>query len=98
MNSSATLAYQLPTFTGLTTHGDSVLLFRDGLISDKERLELDAEVRSGDYFVTLATKLDLLSQNVTNRYIRVSLDKIVTDLVYMQHNYTINKDKDRQAE
>jgi hypothetical protein len=93
------LTYQLPTFTGLTTHSENILLFRDGLISDKERLEIDVEVRSGDYFVTLATKLDLLSQNVTNRYIRASLDKIVTDLVYMQHSYTINKDsKDEQAE
>jgi hypothetical protein len=91
------LTYQLPTFTGLTTHAEKALLFRDGLLSDKERLELDAEVHSGDYFVTLATKVDLLSQNVTNRYIRASLDKIVTDLVYMQHTYTITKDEE-QAE
>lgn len=97
MNSTA-LTYRLPIFTGLTSHGEKALLFRDGLISDKERLELDAEVRSGDYFVTLATRLDLLSQNVTNRYIRISLDKIVTDLVYMQQNYIINKNKDEQAE
>lgn len=97
MNSMA-LTYQLPVFTGLTSHGEKALLFRDGLISDKERLKLDAEVRSGDYFVTLATSIDLLSQNVTNRYIRASLDRIVTDLVYMQHNYTITKDKDEQAE
>jgi len=96
--SSMALTYQLPVFTGLTTHGEEALLFRDGLISDNERRKLDVEVRSGDYFVTLATKLDLLGQNITNRYIRASLDQIVTDLVYMQHTYTITKEDKEQAE
>lgn len=97
MNSIA-LTYQLPVFTGLTTHGEEALLLRDGLISDREQQKLDIEVRSGDYFVTLATKLDLLGQNITNRYIRTSIEQIVTDLVYMQHTYTITKDKEQAEE
>ena len=90
---SATLQYQLPTFSGLMNHGHDTMLLRDQEISDEKRLKLDAEVRSGDYFITLATTLDLLSQNVSNRHIRASLDTIVTDLVYLQNHYNINKDE-----
>jgi hypothetical protein len=92
---SATLRYQLPTFSGLMSHGRDTMLLRDHEVSEENRLKLDAEVRSGDYFITLATTLDLLSQNITNRYIRTSLDDIVTDLVYLQNNYNINKEDER---
>jgi hypothetical protein len=90
---SAVLNYQLPTFTGLLNHGYDVSLLHDQEKQAKDKIELDAQVRSGDYFITLATNLDLLSQNVTNRYIRASLDTIVLDLVYLQNNYNINKDE-----
>lgn len=92
MNSTA-LNYQLPTFSGLINHGQRVSLLRDQDVSDKRRLQLDAEIKSGDYFITLATTLDLLGQNVTNHYIRASIDTIVSDLVYLQNNYSINKDE-----
>jgi hypothetical protein len=89
---SAVLNYQLPTFTGLMNHGHDVTFLHDQETPEESRVRLDAEVRSGDYFITLATSLDLLSQNITNRYIRASLDTIVADLVYLQNNYSVHKD------
>jgi len=94
--SSTLLSYQLPTFTGLMSNGWSQpALFRDGddIIESKITQEIDAQVRSGDYFVTLATRLDELSRDATDYSVRFSLEEIVSDLIYLQDNYTITKDK-----
>lgn len=96
MNNS-TLGYQLPTFTGLIRHGRSKIPFvRDGadVQLQNTKLETDALVRSGDYFVTLATVLDALGQEMKNNYrVRSSLEDLVSDLIYLQDNYTITKNK-----
>jgi hypothetical protein len=54
--------------------------------------ELEAQVRSGDYFITLATKLDSLTRDVSEHTTRLELEDVVSDLIYMQGKYNINKD------
>jgi len=57
------------------------------------RATLDVHVRSGDYFVTLATVLDLMSQELPG-YVKINqetLQTLVDDLLYLQQNYVIAK-------
>lgn len=85
---SKLLTYTMPLTTGL--FGKATLL-RDG--SDGTRLadtdELDAQARSGDYFVMLASQLDGLSRNMQEYEARLQLENIVSDLLYLQDNYAV---------
>ncbi|MCK5510351.1 hypothetical protein KAI65_02295 [Candidatus Parcubacteria bacterium] len=58
------------------------------MISRKKRLKFHIE--NNDYFGTLATVLDLIRQSKNNE----ALKNIRDDLVYLQKNYSINKNKD----
>lgn len=90
-----TSIYQLTSFTGtvaswprprfLHDHTDSFEMF------DRE---IDARVRSGDYFVTLATILDQLNQNIDDYQVRSSLEELVSELIYLQDTYEITKRDD----
>lgn len=93
MNSGA-LSYKLSAFTGLMSHGAAeTLLLRDWnfdhSISSKDLV--DVQVRSGDYFVTLATILDRLAGEIDTYATRAELENIVSDLIYLQDNYSITK-------
>lgn len=93
---STALNYQLPTFSGLVTHEVTKTWFvRDTAEETASYSEIDAQVRSGDYFVTLATKLDLIGSYSTSLPVRLSLEDIVSDLMYLQETYEIVK-KDEQ--
>jgi hypothetical protein len=62
--------------------------------SKKSRhLETDALVASGDYFVTLATALDQLSQTLAEHHQpeHMPLERLINDLMYLQRNYQISK-------
>lgn len=95
---SATVEYQKPMFMGVMSHGWSMpTLFKDDgdktetqQASDVDRL-LDVQVRSGDYFITLATTLDSLGRGVVDYQIRSRLEDLVSDLIHLQDNYTIVK-------
>lgn len=91
-----TLNYQLPTFSGLIRHGAGKQWFvRDTAQEEVASSELDAQVHSGDYFVLLATKLDQLSSSPASLSVRLGLEEIVSDLLYLQQAYKIVK-KDEQ--
>ena len=92
MNSSM-LSYQLPTFSGLISHGWQQVAFVRDAAEDEQRLptELDAQIRSGDYFVTLATQLDVLGSQLVNWNVRSDLEDLTSDLIYLQDNYQILK-------
>ena len=67
---------------------ETILVFRDGEWTREK--ELDVQVRSGNYFATLATTLDLLSQMRDTEYgSDAILQKTVDDLLYLEKNYTI---------
>ena len=51
---------------------------------------LKFHIENNDYFGTLATVLDLIRQSKNNK----TLKNIRDDLVYLQKNYSINKNKD----
>jgi hypothetical protein len=96
MNTAAT--YQLSSSLGIVSHYNTpVALVRDAV--DKEwwqqerQLQVAMQVRSGDYFATLATKLDELSQAVKEKDEMAAddLELIVNDLLYLQRNYQISK-------
>ena len=86
------LNYQMPTFTGLTKHEDSeALLLGDWNFGHnaRSRHAVDVQVRSGDYFVTLATVLDGLANQEGKYAVRAELEDIVSDLIYLQDEYVI---------
>jgi len=94
--SSGTLEYRLKTFTGLISHGwPKAALVRD--TSDERpvsaKIEVDAQIRSGDYFVTLATQLDSFVRDASDYQIRANIEDVVSDLIYLQDNYTITKNE-----
>lgn len=55
-------------------------------------------ISSGDYFITLATRLDMISQELPeNSYAALLMSEIVRNLEYLQENFDIvEKDKDNK--
>lgn len=84
------LSYTLqPTF-GILSHWNSTPSVAGDYISvDSERLA--AEIRSGDYFVTLATTLEVLSQRlvVEKNPAAVDFQRIADELLFLQNYYEI---------
>jgi hypothetical protein len=89
--SNMTAEYQLSGFAGLLQHG----WFRPKFAHDQDESyhELDAQVRSGDYFVMIATALDALSRESADYETKIQLEALVSDLIYLQDNYTITKNE-----
>jgi hypothetical protein len=94
---SGTISYTLRPFIGLMSHSSSSLSFLRDIVNEGQSYdsdhELDVQVRSGDYFVTLATTLDSLSDKIRNHTVRVAIEDIVSDLIQLQDTYTITKNK-----
>jgi hypothetical protein len=84
----------MPSFTGLTRHDQSEPLFlNDWNLGHNaaNKHAVDVQVRSGDYFVTLATVLDELATSSESYAVRSKLEDIVSDLIYLQDTYAITK-------
>lgn len=91
-------AYQINPFLGLVQHHPSKMpVVRDSVDQvwweQERKFQIAMQVRSGDYFATLATKLDELSQIVREKDEAASydLELLVADLLYLQRNYDIRK-------
>jgi hypothetical protein len=63
-------------------------MLRDGFLKN---WRIDAEARSGDYFTTLATRLETVSEDIasTSPAAAQILDIISADLEYMQNHYDV---------
>lgn len=89
MNSLYTLR---PTTLCINTPNTKFLLLLHDMWDDYT--ELDAQVKSGDYFIQLATLLDAL-QNTQDAneasHQPLSLDRIIRDLLYLDARYQIRK-------
>lgn len=89
---SALMTYRLSQYDGILRHGEK----RQILVRDREeissKMNVDVQVRSGDYFVTLATILDKLAQDLTYAK-RSQIEDIVSDLIYLQDTHKITKNK-----
>lgn len=95
MMTSGVLSYQLGKFNGILEHSHTkARLLRD---SDGEKMQakmnVDVQVHSGDYFVTLATMLDNVAEGLSYQK-RSQLEDIVSDLIYLQDAYKITKDSE----
>ena len=66
-------------------------LVRDYIAVDGEKLE--AQIKSGDYFVTVATTLEVLAQRLSDRRVvsAENLERIADELLYLQNYYEITK-------
>ena len=83
---------KLYTTPNIMNHSDfGAVCFRDQ--DDNEQYKIDAEVYSGDYFVTLATRLDQISNKLQEYHLRAEIEEIVSDLIYLQDTYGIIKKK-----
>ena len=99
------VSYQLPSFGGLLKHfpqtqpvvcdmaSDSTMGADD---YDVEELLMRARIRSGDYFVTLATELDKMAQglNATRSPETSELERVVSELLYVHDNYRLTPLRD----
>lgn len=84
-------SYILPTFSGILRHSNhKSTVVRDGTEVYKE---LDAQAISGDYFVMLASQIDMLNRNSDDYETKLALENIVSDLIYLQDHYRITKNK-----
>ena len=73
----------LTTNHNISSAGATIGYVRDGATSHRH-MDIDASVRSGEYFLTLATILDHISDNP-------EMQQIIRDLMYLQKNYKIVK-------
>ena len=93
---SGVVGYQLQTFTGLIAHSWQEAFFLRDMANEQDEVDqLEVQVRSGDYFITLATTLDQLGREVTDYHVRLGLEDAVSDLIHLQDNYIITKDKQK---
>ena len=94
------VSYQLPSLGGLLVHfpqSQPVVLDVAPNISDNtdglgyENLLVRARIRSGDYFVTLATELDKMAQglNAVRAPETSELERVVSELLYIHDNYRL---------
>lgn len=82
--------YALPADAGTVTHGlDVSALLRD--IADKREFnQADALAASGDFFITLATKLDMLAQSMPRDSAeQIELENLIQVLFYLQKHYRV---------
>ena len=91
-----TQAYQITPFNNFINHGFARPRFvRDSDMAHDHphatNRELEAQVRSGDYFISLATTLDSLSQHIDDYPTRAKLEDVVSDLIYLYDHYEIDK-------
>ncbi len=75
-------------------NGSGLRFLRDGDENSEIEYPLESAVRSGDYFVTLATHLDELARTVPDYATRARLEDVVSDLIYLQDRYNIVTKKD----
>ena len=95
-----TVEYAVAQAPGLVAHGWlGAMLFRDKAETrwhiTREDFEFTAQIKSGDYFVTLATKLDSMAKEIDNYRIKTEIEDIVSDLIHLQDHYTIKALKEK---
>jgi hypothetical protein len=88
------LAYSLSATVPWMHHNSlPVWYVADGEDVAMDRLELETHVRSGDYWSTLATRIDTISELLTdaNDAERANLQRIVDELLYVERRYRLIK-------
>ncbi len=84
------MTYTIPASQHTITHtNDKLTLLLDG-VDRRELNQIDAMAASGDYFITLATRLDLLALNMApDSSEQIEIENLVLTLFYLQKHYSI---------
>jgi hypothetical protein len=85
------LSYQLSSPINILSHYP----FRQFVVRDTESdadMLRKARIRSGDYLMTLATELESIAQQLSDVKAPEApeLERIVSELIYLERNYTIS--------
>jgi hypothetical protein len=93
MNAMTYTINPLHGFMGQRTVPAAYVCDADDRDIERRRMEIDAQIRSGDYFIMLATKLDELSQleQIAHDDAISEMQRLVGDLLYLQHRYEIKR-------
>jgi hypothetical protein len=93
MNAVAYTINPLHGFMGHLAGPTAYVCDADDRDIERRRMDIDAQIRSGDYFIMLATKLDELSQleQIAHDDAIFEMQRIVGDLLYLQHKYEIKR-------
>lgn len=99
MNTNGSYALQ-PNYGILSHWGNPLAVgdYDDNYISvDAEKL--DVQIRSGDYFVTLATTIEVLSQRlaIDKNPAANDFERIANELLYLQNYYKVVKKSDPES-
>lgn len=87
-------AYQLVLGNKLLGHyGRAIKTVQDADEASTQRLYVEMQVRSGDYFVTLATRMDGIAHQIHgyDEVLAAEIDDVVSELLYLQRSYQIVK-------
>lgn len=90
MSNSVSSHYKL-SFSGVLAHGWQYPKFVRDDARKSNDYDLEVQIHSGDYFVTLATVLDQLEREVEDYHVRSKLEDVISDLIHLQDNYRIVK-------
>ncbi len=90
-NAVSTLTtYDLSVTDTVLSHGLGKLSWLNDLDDGRDYNEADALAASGDYFMVLATKLDLLAQSLPQDSAeQIEIEHMVTTLFYLEKHYTV---------
>lgn len=88
---TASTTYDLTASEVVLSHGPtSMLSWLHDLANSREYTDADALAASGDYFMVLATKLDLLAQSLPRDSAeQIEVEHIVTTLFYLEKHYAV---------
>lgn len=87
-------AYALPAAPTVLGHFPARHYFvRDGAYGAEDELMSRARIRSGDYFMTLATELDKIAQAMAGAQESeaAEVERLVTELLYAHKYYDISR-------
>lgn len=85
-----------PSFSLLSHWGmRRSLMVGDYIAVDTDKV--DVQIKSGDYFVTLATSLELISQRLETEHndVAKNIEQAVNELLYLQSGYKVVKKTDK---
>lgn len=82
-------SYTLKALPAIMTHGGPLPTWL-GDYDDGDFTQTDALAASGDYFMVLITRLDLLSQSLPqDSSEQIELEHLINTLFYLQRHYAI---------
>ena len=90
----STATYALPANNKILNHAPAAHKFTtwlaDGVDDKRQFTNDDALAASGDYFITLATALDKIAQNLPRDGAeQIEIENLVSTLFYLQKHYVI---------